>query len=101
MSKWADYCISDVHFNSAHTHIDRVRARPDNGDKLGVASDHARADIVAAIKGGVTYVTVFKDKDGNWTKGQPVYIIRVHGTEYIKTVDNGKPIDNLDNLPEY
>jgi hypothetical protein len=101
MSKWADYAISDVHFNNAHTHIDRVKARPDNGDQLGAATDHARADIVSAIKKGVTYVTIFKNKEGNWSKGQPVYIIKVNGTEYIKTVDNGKPVDNLDNLPEY
>ena len=26
MSKWADYGISAVRYNSAHTHIDRVRA---------------------------------------------------------------------------
>ncbi len=27
MTKWADYAISDVHFNDKHTHIDRVKAR--------------------------------------------------------------------------
>jgi hypothetical protein len=101
MSKWADYGISDVHFNNPHTHIDRVKARPDNGDTIGAAADHARADIVSGIKRGVTYVTIFKNKEGNWSKGQPVYVIKIGGTEYIKSVDNGKAVDNLDNLPEY
>jgi hypothetical protein len=101
MTKWADYAISDVHFNERHTHIDRVKARVDNVDTIGAAADHARADIISAIRQGVTYVTIFKSSDDKWKKGQPVYIIKVNGTEYIKTVDNGKPVDNLDNLPEY
>lgn len=101
MTKWADYAISDVHFNDKHTHIDRVKARADNGEGLGTATDHVRADIISAIRRGTTYVTIFKTTDEKWKKGQPVYIIKVNGMEYIKTVDNGKPVDNLDNLPEY
>lgn len=101
MSKWADYGISAVRFNSAHTHIDRVRAHPDNGDTIGAAAEYARADIIAAIKKGTSFVTIFKGSDGRWNKGQPVYIIKINGTEYIKTVDNGKAVDNLDNLPEF
>jgi hypothetical protein len=101
MSKWADYGISAVRFNGAHTHIDRVVVRPDNGSTIGAPTDHARADIVAAIKKGVTFVTIFKDSNNQWNKGQPVYIVTINGTEYIKTVDNRKAVDNLDNLPEY
>jgi hypothetical protein len=53
------------------------------------------------LKEGVTFVTIFQRVDGKWNKGQPVYIVRIHGTEFIKTVDNGRPVDNLDNLPEF
>jgi hypothetical protein len=35
MTKWADYCITAVHFNEKHTHIDQVKRRPDNGETLG------------------------------------------------------------------
>ena len=101
MSKWADYGISAVKYNSAHTHIDKVRAHKDLGDTIGVSSEHSRMDIVAAIKKGVSFVTIFNDGSSSWKKGQPVYIIRVGGTEYIKTVDNGKAADNLENLPEF
>jgi hypothetical protein len=101
MTKWADYGISDVSFNNAHTHIDSVKVRPDNGETIGPASEHCRADIVAAIKRGVTFTTIFQGTDEKWNKGQPVYIVRIHGTEFIKTVDNGRPVDNLDNLPEF
>lgn len=101
MAKWADYGISAVRFNGAHTHIDRVRVHRDNGDTIGEGTEYARANIVNSIKNGTTFVTIFKGNDGNWKKGQPVYIIVINGTEYIKTVDNGKAVDNLDNLPEF
>jgi len=101
MTKWADYAISAVRYNVRHTHIDKVRVHPDNGDSIGESTEWTRADVIAAIKRGTTFVTIFKNKDGKWEKGQPVYIIRVNGVEYIKTVDNGKEEDNLENLPEF
>jgi hypothetical protein len=45
-------------------------------------------------------VTIVKGRTAR-QKGQPVYIITVKGTEYIKTVDNGSAADNLENLPEF
>ena len=101
MTKWADYGISAVRFNAAHTHIDRVQACQDNGETIGAPAEYLRADIVAAIKKGTTFVTIFRSDEGKWQKGQSVFIIKVNGIEYIKTVDNGKAVDNLDNLPEF
>ncbi|MBI4990310.1 MAG: DUF3892 domain-containing protein [Rhodocyclales bacterium] len=101
MSKWADYGISAVRYNNAHTHIEKVRAHPDNVDTIGPAAEFSRMEVVSAIKKGTTFVTIFKGNEGKWQKGQPVYIIKVNGVEYIKTVDNGKAADNLENLPEF
>ena len=101
MSKWADYGISAVRFNTAHTHIERVRAHPDNNDTIGTPIEYDRVAIVAAIKRGVTFVTIFKGGNDKWNKGQAIYIIKVNGVEYLKTVDNGKAVDNLDKLPEF
>lgn len=100
MDKWADYCISAVRYNARHTHIDRVRAHQDSGDAVGVAAEYEGATIVKAIKDGVTFVTIYRDGD-KWKKGQRIYILKVNGIEYIKTVDNGKEQDNLENLPEF
>jgi hypothetical protein len=100
MGKWADYGISGVRFNMAHTHIDQVQINPDTGASIGLPAIHRRGDVIDAIKKGTTFVTIFRNASNQWNKGQPVYVIRVHGQEYLKTVDNGKPIDNLDNLPE-
>jgi len=101
MEKWADYGISAVKFNDAHTHINKVRVHPDNGDKMGAPVEQARTDIVNAIKKGITFVTIFDGENGKWKKGQPVKIIKIKDIEYIKTVDNAKEVDNLDNLPEF
>jgi hypothetical protein len=101
MAKWADYGISSVRFNAAHTHIDQVRVHPDKGDIIGEGSIERRVDVVAGIKRGTTYVTIFRDANAQWNKGQSVFIVRINGVEYIKTVDNGKAVDNLDNLPEF
>ncbi|WP_198408835.1 DUF3892 domain-containing protein [Rubrivivax gelatinosus] len=90
-----------MRYNSAHTHIDRVRAHPDNGDTIGAHSEYARATVISSIKNGTSFVTILRGTDGNWKKGQPVFIIKVKGVEYIKTVDNGKEADNLENLPEF
>lgn len=78
-----------------------VRIHPDNGDKIGASADHTRQNIIDAIKKGSTFVTIIKNTESKWSKGQPVYVIKVNSTEYIKTVDNGKECDNLENLPEF
>jgi hypothetical protein len=101
MTKWADCAISAVRYNAAHTHIDRVRVHQDTGETIGAPFEQSRMDVVTALKRGRTFVTIVKTADGKWNKGQPVYIIRVNGVEFIKTVDNGKAADNLENLPEF
>ena len=101
MAKWADYGISAVRYNAAHTHIDRVRAHPDDGDKIGISTDILRVGVIAAIKKGTTFMTIVKGAGEKWQSGQPVYIVKVNGVEYIKTVDNGMAVDNLENLPEF
>ncbi|MCK5643969.1 MAG: DUF3892 domain-containing protein [Gammaproteobacteria bacterium] len=101
MAKWADYLISAVRYNSEHTHIDQVLAHEDTDESVGEGKIYNRQTIVDAIKNGTTFVTIYKNDQGKWSKGQKVYVINVNGTDYIKTVDNGKEEDNLENLPEF
>jgi hypothetical protein len=100
MVKWADFGISAVKYNAAHTHIDKVIIHTLYGGTIGVSIEQSRQNIISAIKKTVTVVTIFK-KAGEWVKGQPVHIIKVNGTKYLKTVENGKEADNLENLPEF
>jgi len=99
-NKWADYCISSVQYNLDHTHINKVKIRPDNGDALGAESEWARAEVVNSIQSGKTFVTIVKN-DNNWKKGEDVRIVPVNGTKYIRTDANSKAEDNLGKLPEF
>jgi hypothetical protein len=102
MGKPADYYIAAVRYNSAHTHIDSVKSCKSNDDgSLGSFFYENRSDVITKIKNGWSYITIVQESDGKWYIGQPVRIITVKWTEYIKTVDNGKEEDNLENLPEF
>ena len=101
MEKWADYGIAACRYNSEHTHIDKVIAHSDNGENFGPAVEYSRQEVITSIKAGKSFLTIFKNSAGNWGKGQPLIIITINGKEYIKTVDNNKEIDNLENLPEF
>jgi hypothetical protein len=100
-SQWADYTISAVRYNSQHTHIDQLEVRKDSGDSLGVANVWLRQDVISSIKSGKTFVTVLKNRDGTWRKGDNVSIVRVNGVEYLRTDGNSRASDNLGELPEF
>jgi len=100
MTKWADYCISAVHYNTDHQHIVRTKVYEDNGDTLGTEKEWMRSEVVSAIEIGKTFITIFR-KDDKWAKGQEVRPITINGTKYIRTDANSRAADNLDNLPEY
>ena len=100
MAKWADYGISEVRFNPTHKHIVALRIRPDQDTGFGPSSDVTREAVVQAIRDGTTFVTIFM-KNQKWSRGQPVYIVKINGVDYLKTVDNGRAEDNLDDLPEF
>ena len=100
-TKWADFLISAVRFNAGGTHLDFFHVHPDNVTSVGPATINSRADVVAAIRRGLTFVTIVKGADGKWRRGQPVYVKPFKGSEYLETVENKTAVDNLDNLPRF
>ena len=101
MAKWADYCIAAVRFNDRHTHIDRVKGWIDGDTSLGAAFEFTRQQVIEQIDNRRTFVTIFKNTDGNWNKGAEVFVITIGSTSFIKTKRDQTAKDNLDNLPEY
>lgn len=101
MEKWADYGISKVRYDSEQTHIVKVQVHEDKGDTFGAAAEWPRSRVVSAIERGTTFVTILKGADGKWQKGQDVHIITVDGVKYIRTDQNRRASDNLENLPEF
>lgn len=101
MEKWADYGISAVRYDDERKHIVKVKVREDKGDKLGQAVEWTREQVVSAIEGGKTFVTVLKSDEGKWQRGQDVHTITVNRVKYIRTDQNRVASDNLENLPEF
>ncbi|NUW66940.1 DUF3892 domain-containing protein [Vibrio coralliilyticus] len=101
MAKWADYLISAVRYNPEHTHITHLYAHEDKGESFGEGASYTRQAIVDAIEKGTTFVTIYKNDQGKYSKGQKVFVIKVSGISYLKTTDNNKDEDNLENLPEF
>jgi hypothetical protein len=102
MTKWADYLISEVRFNSAGTHIDEVRTHTDTGDKVsGTTEDMTRQAVIDYLDSDKTFVTIYKNSDGSWKKGATVDTVTINGVRYIKTHSDGTEKDNLDELPPF
>jgi hypothetical protein len=102
MVKWADYLISEVRYDTQHSHIVKVKVHVDDGgDNIGTASEWSRSEVVAALKRSSTFITITKNSEGKFQKGQDVHIIKVNGVEYLRTDQNSKAADNLGNLPEF
>lgn len=100
MTKWADYCISEVHYNSDHSRIISCKVHPDLGDDLGVSSVQIKQQIVNNLLNRVTYITTIK-KDGAYIKGDNVICYLVNNEYFIRTDGNKTTSDNLGELPEY
>ena len=101
MAKWADYLISAVHYDSEETHIEKVKEHEDKGETVGGASIVSRKDVVKKLKHGNTYITIYKDSDNKWKKGEDVHVVKIDGEEFIRTDKNQKKEDNLGELPEF
>lgn len=100
MTKWANYLISAVKYDDDHKHITHLKVHEDKGDKVGERQSYSRQKVVDAINSGTTFITIYKENK-TWQKGQKVFVIEVNGVSYLKTVDNKKEEDNLENLPEF
>ena len=101
MAIWADYYISAVRYNPAHTHIDKVLVHNDSGiNTIGSGTECTRNKIVEIL----TYksvVTIYRGSDNLWHRGQEVHPVPINGVMYIRTNPNKKEVDNLENLLEF
>lgn len=101
MTKWADYLISAVRFNSEETHIIKVQVHPDSGDTVGTAAEMDRQSVVDLINKNYSFATIYKSGDGKWSLGAKVGIVTIGGVRYIKTRADSTRVDNLDDLPRF
>lgn len=101
MAKWVDLLISAARYRTDETRIETVRVHEDLGENVGSPKASSRTDVVNNIKSGPTYLTILKNAEGNWRKGQEVHTVKVGNEEFIRTDKNSEAKDNLGNLPEF
>jgi Protein of unknown function (DUF3892) len=101
MEKWADYCISNVRYNSSKTHIEEFKVRQDLGDSFGVPKIWGRDDVLDTLRNNESFCTIMEGTDNKWYKGAKVEIITINDIDYIKTVKDSITKDNLGDLPPF
>ncbi|MCW7755415.1 DUF3892 domain-containing protein [Desulfobotulus sp. H1] len=100
MAKWADYGISAVRYDSDDQYIDKVKVHKDNGDTIGAGETWTRTDVLSKMDDDKTFITILKDSNDKWKKGQDIHIITVNGRRFLRTDANERAKDNLENLPK-
>lgn len=101
LEKWADYLIFAVKTNPNQTHIHSVEVHSDFCSLVCETLILSRTEIIANIKKGFTYTTVYKTKTGKFRKGENINLTNINGEDYLRTdIKNNTPSDNFDNVPE-
>lgn len=100
MQKWADYLVSAVKTNPNQPRIDSLEVHSDFGNMVCQTEILPRADVIANIKKGITYSTVFRTAMGKWRKGEDVRLVTKNGEDYLRTDTKSEAQDQFDNVPE-
>jgi hypothetical protein len=101
MSEQGDYYIEKVHYNPGHTKIMWISVRQDSSDKLGKARTMERKTMIGLIQDGGHFLTIFRNEEGKYRKGQKIGLIRIKGVDYIRTDHEATAQDLLENIPEF
>jgi hypothetical protein len=100
MQKWADYLISGVKSITGSNLINCVEVHSDFGCLVCETTIETRAQVIANIKQGISYATVFRTTLGKWRRGEDVRVVTVDGVEYLRTDAKPEASDNFNDVPE-
>ncbi len=101
MSERADFYIEKVRYNKNHTRIVWVSVREDSSNKLSGAYNMVRKKMLSLMGEGKQFMTIFRNPEGKYRKGQKITMIKVKGADYIRTDLDETEKDQLKDLPEY
>jgi len=100
-SKWANFVITAVKYHPRRTAITEVEIRADNGAHLGPPQRATRQSVIDAIDRGQTFVTAYRQPDGNFRRGEDVRVVNTPHGRFIRTDRDNILADNISKLPEY
>jgi hypothetical protein len=97
----ADYYIEKVRYNKDHSRIMWISVREDSGSKLSSPHNMVRKQMVSLFQQGKKFMTIYRSPEGKYRKGKNAALVRVSGTDYIRTDEDATEKDQLEDLPEY
>lgn len=91
------FIVATIQVKNKITHVEaKDDLRPDTNGKI-----LTKEEVIKDIKANKEFFTAIKVKDQLFLKkGAKVEVYTEHGEEFIRTVANSRPEDNLDSLPE-
>ncbi len=101
MADRADYYIEKVRYNKDRTRIVWACVHEDEKTKLGGAYNMLRKKIVSLMLAGKSFMTVYRNPEGKYRKGQKIVAVSINGLEYVRTDGQAMELDLLENLPEF
>ena len=97
MTKWADYLISEVSYDSNHL-ISKIKRHRDNGDSISDGEIIDRSILTDSLGHGTNYMTIYSALN-QFRIGERVVYFRAFEHHYIRIDKNKVNSDNLGNLP--
>ena len=97
MTKWADYLISEVSYDSDHL-ISKIKRHRDDGDSISDGEIIDRTTLADGLGHGTSYMTTYSALN-KFRIGERVVYFRAFEHHYIRTDKNKVNTDNLGNLP--
>ena len=97
MTKWADYLISEVSYDSNHL-ISKIKRYRDGGDSISDGEIIDRSTLADSLGHGAGYMTIYSALN-KFRVGERVIYFRAFEHHYIRIDKNKVNSDNLGNLP--
>ena len=99
MTKWADFVVSAIKKGSGLSNISHVQIHEDLEHGFGRPELIDKYQLSSKIQNGISFVTVHKKNENEWTIGKTIRTYVKNGEAYIRTDDNKVDGDNLGHMP--
>ena len=99
MTKWADFVVSAIKKGSGLSNISHVQIHEDLEHGFGHPELIDKYQLSSKIQNGISFVTVHKKNENEWTIGKTIRTYVKNGEAYIRTDDNKVDGDNLGHMP--
>ena len=97
MTKWADYLISEVSYDSNHL-ISKIKRHRDSGNSISDGEIIDRSILANSLGHGTSYMTIYGALN-QFRIGERLVYFRAFDHHYIRIDKNKVNSDNLGNLP--